>query len=506
MAVVVSHIDADLERLASRALRQAALADLVEVRLDRLADLRPADLAAFVSACPKPVIAACPGPEAFGEFTGSLDERLGRLFAAAEAGCRFVDIDRDLSLDLGDVPDPCHRIVSRHELEGTPEDLAALQESLREVLYEGDVMKLVCHAGCAEDGLRLMGYLREEGCGLVAFCSGEAGSFTRLLAPIFGSPFTYAAPADLPGEEPGDATAPGQWRVNDLLAVAPPGGLSQETAVFGVLGASARHSWSPRVHGMALKAARLDAIYLPFEPRSVEAFLELATDDCLRGFSVTAPFKGAAAAYASSTDAASERAEAANTLIREGRGWRGLNTDVGAVAETLAGALVVHARRTGRCVAPAQARTLVLGTGGAARAVCLAVAEAGGRFTVAGRDAGRAEDLARALGGEAVAWEAIPTVEHDVLVQCTPVGGVGSEGASPIPADWLREGTVVLDAVYRPVRTALLTAARERGCTPVPGGEWFVRQAAAQFRLFTGRGADEELMRAAFEHAVDEAD
>jgi 3-dehydroquinate dehydratase/shikimate dehydrogenase len=503
--VVVSHIDADFERLASRALRQAALADLVEVRLDRLEEFRPDALADFVAACPKPIIASCPGPEAFGCFAGSDAARLERLRLAARAGCRFVDVDLRLSLELGEVPAPCHRIVSHHDVGGTPGDLAALHEALREVCYEGDVMKLVCHAECAEDGLRVLNYLREEGRGLVAFCSGEAGAFTRLLAPIFGSPFTYAAPADLPGAPVGERTAPGQWRVNDLLAVMPPGGLSVETAVFGVLGGSARHSWSPRVHGMALKAARLDAVYLAFEPRSIEAFLELATDGCLRGFSVTAPFKVGAAARASSLDGASERAAAVNTLVREGAGWRGLNTDVGAVAETLAGALELHGREPGRPGNLGQAHTLVLGCGGAARAVCQAVGEAGGRFTVAGRDAERAAALARELGGAGTPWEAIPSVAHDVLVHCTPLGGRGSEGRSPIPPEWLREGTLVLDAVYRPVRTALLSAARDRGCTAVPGGEWFVRQAAAQFRLFTARAADEGLMRAAFEHAADEA-
>ncbi|HJP03251.1 MAG TPA: type I 3-dehydroquinate dehydratase [Planctomycetota bacterium] len=520
MPVVVSHIDADFERLAARALRQAALADLVEVRLDRLRELRPEALAAFVAACPKPVIAACPGPEAHGEFPGPVEERLEVLRVAARAGCRFVDVDQRLSLDLGEVEAPCHRIVSRHELDGTPLDLAALHEEVRAVLYEGDIVKIVTHAECAEDGLRVLNYLRVCGGGLVAFCSGAAGSFTRLLAPIFGSPFTYAAPADLPGEETGDLTGPGQLRVNDFLALAPPGGLSGETAIFGVVGVTARHSWSPRVHGMALKAARLDALYLAFEPRTIESFLELASDESFRGFSITAPYKGGAAAFASSLDGASERAGAANTLIREGRGWRGLNTDVGAVAQSLGAALaqsglmasmesacadvaVLPGGESARAGSLREAHTLVLGCGGAARAVCQAVREAGGSFTVAGRDAERAASLARELGGECAAWESIPAIEHDVLVHCTPVGSVGSEGESPIPAQWLREGTIVMDAVYRPMRTALMAAAEERNCLPVPGREWFVRQASAQFRLFTGHAVDEAIMRAAFEHAAD---
>jgi shikimate 5-dehydrogenase len=73
-----------------------------------------------------------------------------------------------------------------------------------------------------------------------------------------------------------------------------------------------------------------------------------------------------------------------------------------------------------------------------------------------------------------------------------------------IPADWIRPGTLVLDAVYRPLRTPLLMEARKKGCTAVPGGEWFVRQAQAQFKLFTGQDPDEALMRAAFQNAYEE--
>ena len=68
--------------------------------------------------------------------------------------------------------------------------------------------------------------------------------------------------------------------------------------------------------------------------------------------------------------------------------------------------------------------------------------------------------------------------------------------------EWVRESCLVLDAVYRPINTALLRACKRKGGTPVPGGEWFVRQAAAQFQLFTHQEADDSLMRAAFEHGL----
>lgn len=503
MAIVVSQIADDFDALAAAALRQARLADLVELRLDRVGHPGEDALRRFVRECPKPVIAAIHGPEAFGTFAGSVDERCETLLAAARAGARFVDVDWTLSLELGEVEPPCHRIVSRHALDGTPDDLAAFDEEVRAVLYEGDAVKLVAHARCTEDGLSMLRFLREARGGLIAFSSGRAGSFTRLLAPVFGSPFTYAAPARLPGGGALEPTAPGQVRVNDLLGHLPPGGLTPETAVLGVVGRPIHHSVSPFVHGMALKSAHLDAVYVAFEPDDFDRFLDLADDANYRGLSITAPFKERALARAASVDEASRRVGAVNTLVRDGAGWRGFNTDVGAVRETVETIFPYYAREPGRPVIPAAAKVLVLGTGGAARAVVGALAELDVRPTVAGRDAAKARALAAELGCDAVPWEAVPGLGYHVLVHCTPVGTEGSGGEGlPIPEAWIRPGSLVIDAVYRPIRTPLLAAARARGCVAVPGAEWFVRQAQAQFRLFTHRDPDDGLMRAAFEGAL----
>jgi shikimate 5-dehydrogenase len=134
--------------------------------------------------------------------------------------------------------------------------------------------------------------------------------------------------------------------------------------------------------------------------------------------------------------------------------------------------------------------------------VVRAARTSGARATIAARDAKRAAAVARELGCEGIEWSAIPATAYDVLVNTTPVGSPVEPDRSPIPDEWIRRGTVVLDAVYRPLKTPLLAAAIERGCTVVPGAEWFVRQAAAQFHLFTHSDADEALMRAAFEHAL----
>lgn len=504
MAIVVSHIAPDFDTLARQVTRQAKLADLIELRLDHIGNPGEERLRALIREAKKPTIVTVQGPEAFGHFQGTLAERLEILRSAARAGASFVDIDAQASLELGEMPGKCHRIVSCHVTDHTPDDLEALHAEIERVQYEGDLIKLVTHAKSCEDALRILAFVRKIGGGLIGFCSGAKGSFTRVLAPIFGSPFTYAAPAIMPGLPEPPATAPGQIRVNDLRGMLPPTGLTAETAIFAVVGNPIGHSWSPRVHGMALKAAHLDAVYVALEPDDFQRFLALTTDASYRGFSVTAPFKELAAEASSSRDSSVEATHAANTLIREKRGWRALNTDVSAIQETLERAFGLHARTPGRPLSLSAAHTLVLGTGGAARAAVQAAKQARGRVTVSGRDAQRAQALAREMSCNACAWDEIRTLAYDVLVHCTPMGSLADPGRLAIPADWIPPSSLVLDAVYRPIKTPLLTEALKRGATAVPGGEWFVRQARMQFKLFTGQDPDEPLMRAAFEHALAE--
>ncbi len=498
MVHVVSILAPTLTALQAEAERQAPLADLVELRLDTLGNPGEEALKQLFKAIGKPVIVAVHGPEAFGEYNGSIDDRLELLQTAARAGARFVDIDWTLSLDLGEVPAPCHRIVSRHDAQGTPEDLAAFDEEVRAVLYEGDVIKLVTHARCTEDGLRLLRHLRVARGGLIAFCSGDAGSFTRVLAPIFGSPFTYSAPASLPGSTAPQPTAPGQLRLDELLGILPPGGVGPGTGVLGVVGRPISHSLSPHVQGMAFKCAGYDAVYLAFEPEDFETFLDLADDPVFRGFSVTAPFKEVALAKAGASDGGARDLGAANTLVRDGASWRASNTDALAIQATLEAALPLLGR--------APRSGLVLGAGGAARAALRALTDMGLEALVAARRAEAGQALARELGCRAVAWDAIENTDHDILVHCTPVGMHSESGSppesTPIPAQWIRPQTLVLDAVYRPLRTPLLVQAAGRGAFPIPGAEWFLRQALTQYQAFTGTEPNEPLMRAALEGAL----
>lgn len=510
MAIVASHIADDFSSLSRQALDQASLADAVELRLDRIGNPGEEALRELVGRLGRPVIVAVHDREAFGSWEGSTDDRLEILRTAARAGASRVDVDVRLAPELGSLPGGCRRILSRHFTEGTPDDLAGPLRELEALAGEGDLVKLVTRARSAQDGLRLLERVRAAQGSLIGFCAGERGRFTRVLAPVFGSPYTFAAPARPPSGPAPEPTAPGQIPLDELRALLPPGGPGPRTEVLAVVGDRVRHSLSPPVHGAALRAAGRDAVFVALETDDFDDLIARLGDPVFRGLAVTVPYKREAFAAARERDAASAACRASNTLVRDGDGWRASNTDVSAIR----GALERGFERQGAGRGLRGAQVLILGAGGAARAAATAVLGTGARPLVSARraEAGR-ELLAEIQGGEAgavVEWERIGEVPCDALVHATPVGSPGCAGRAgdgmPLPAERVREGIVVLDAVYRPARTPLLAAARDRGCTCVEGAEWFVRQAAEQFEAFTGQRPDENVLRGAFQHAIERDD
>jgi shikimate dehydrogenase len=149
------------------------------------------------------------------------------------------------------------------------------------------------------------------------------------------------------------------------------------------------------------------------------------------------------------------------------------------------------------------ARVLLLGAGGAARAIAFGLRERGAKTTVANRDAGKAERLADELGARHAPFDEVRRAgEYEVVVNATSLGQSDVGRESPIPEEALREGQLVMDIVYKPIRTRLVEAAERRGAVTVRGGRMLLHQAAAQFELYTGRSAPLSEMDAALDAAI----
>jgi shikimate dehydrogenase len=264
--------------------------------------------------------------------------------------------------------------------------------------------------------------------------------------------------------------------------------------VYGLIGNPVEHSLSPPMHEAAYDATGLDARYVLFEPDADVLATAIEGADALgvRGLNVTIPFKEDVLGLVEA-DSIASRIGAVNTIDFGGDDITGHNTDAAGVRRSFESAGVELAGRS----------AVVVGAGGAGRAAAFALEDAGASVHVANRTAERARELADALakasgGGLETLTDRIPAA--DVLVNATSVGM--EEDVTPVPADLLHTNLAVLDAVYTPLETRLLSEAAAAGCTTIDGGHMLVYQAAEAFEHWTGRDAPVDRMRAALEAAL----
>jgi shikimate dehydrogenase len=267
--------------------------------------------------------------------------------------------------------------------------------------------------------------------------------------------------------------------------------IGSSTQLCGILLHPAAHTRSPAMHNAAFEALGIDAAYLAFDvpPEALAAAIAGLRALRVAQCAISIPHKQSVMALLDEVDATARRIGAVNTVTRHGAKLVGTNTDwIGAVR-----ALELKASLSG-------ARAVVLGAGGAARALVYGLRERGARVTVLNRDASRAQQLCGELGAHAAgALDELAKTPHDVLVNTTSVGLGGDE--SPVDASWISPKAVVMDAVYDPPETQLLRDAAARGACAISGKWMLVYQAAAQLREWTGRDAPVEVMAEAFDAA-----
>ena len=247
------------------------------------------------------------------------------------------------------------------------------------------------------------------------------------------------------------------------------------------------------MHTAGYRALGLDFVYVPFKVTEVGGALAGMRALGIRGFGVSYPHKLAVLPLLDVVAPVARRIGAVNTIVNDAGRLTGHNTDwIGAV-------------RALEEVRPlADARVLLLGAGGAARAVAFGLRERGAKVIVANRDVGKAEALAGDVGGDFAPLGDAPSFlpRSDVVVNATTRGMAGVDPSPPLPAEALNSGHVVMDLVYKPLETDLLRHARDRGATAIHGGRMLLHQAAEQFALYTGQPAPLDAMDAALRAAI----
>ena len=449
---------------------EVTAADLVELRVDTVSD---PSAAAALAGRRLPVIFTCRAAWEGGHFTGSEEERHRVLADAQRLGAEFVDIEWRAGFDdLISAHGGKGVVLSSHDFSGVPADLAARAEDMRRTGAE--VIKLAVAATRLSDSLPLLRLSCSTPGPHVFLAMGEAGVPSRLLASRFRSTWAYA----------GDGVAPGQLPADRLTEEFAFDRAGEHTQVFGVVGQPVMYSLSPAMHNAALRAAGVDAVYVPLPAADFDDFLEFGEAIGLSGASVTAPFKIPALERAFSADDLSWRVGAANTLRRASGGWEARNTDVDGFLEPLCAQYGIGGKRV-----------TLLGAGGAARGVTAGLQSAGARVTIVGRDERRAAEAAASLGASVAPWPPAAG-SWDVLVNTTPVGTVPAVDESPLPGGPFT-GELVYDLVYNPIDTRLLRDAHAAGCRTIGGLTMLVAQAERQFRWWTARDPSPGVMHAA---------
>ena len=444
-------------------------ADLIELRVD---SVRDPSAAGALAGRRKPVIVTCRPKSDGGWFAGSEEERRTILSEALSLGAEYVDLEWQGSCAGLLQQTGGRRIVfSHHDFTGVPADLAARSQAM--LASGAEVVKIAITAERLADCLTLRAIGRQTRVPIALIAMGDAGIPSRVLASWFGSCWTYA----------GDNAAPGQISAHRMTEEFGFRRIGSRTAIYGVLGRPVGHSVSPAMHNAAFRAAHLDAVYLPIAAADFEDFLTFADAVNLAGASVTAPYKVAAFERADECDPVSRRIQSVNTLRRSGTRWLGANTDVAGFLAPLQTAMRVQGKRA-----------TVLGAGGAARSVAVALQSAGAGVTIAARREDQARTVAALSGAAIGTWPPAPG-SWDVLVNTTPVGTAPDVDQSPLPEGHRLDGMLVYDLIYNPLETRLLTDAATAGCQTIGGLDMLVAQAQAQFEWWTEQRPADRVMR-----------
>jgi 3-dehydroquinate dehydratase / shikimate dehydrogenase len=458
------------------------LADLFELRVDAMDEC---DLPNILTARAKPLIVTNRVANEGGFKEQDEGERLAVLTEAFKLGADYVDVELASLPALEPLMPPATRgrtqlIVSFHDTEGMPDDLAEMARAIEAT--RADVVKVVGTALRPEDNLKVFEALRAVGKPTIGLAMGEHGQLSRVLAGKFGALLTFAS------AETGAESAPGQITVQEMRHLYRANRVGPETMVYAVMGNPVEHSLSPAIHNAAFQAEGLDAVYVRLKveenPAAVVAALEAIPVD---GYSVTIPHKEDVMAACREIDSTSRKMRAVNTLVRRDNAYHATNTDVTSAMKVLAAALGTDDL--------AGKRALVVGAGGVGRAYVHGLVSRGAEVRVTDIDADRRNAVATEAGATAIAPDAVGETEVDILMNATPIGMWPKTDASPVNATILRPEMVVFDAVYNPQETQLLSDAAATGATTISGVEQFIGQAVEQFELWTGRPAPVAIMR-----------
>ncbi len=265
--------------------------------------------------------------------------------------------------------------------------------------------------------------------------------------------------------------------------------INGKTSIYGIIGNPVGHSFSPCMHSNAFSHLGINAVYLPFPiapsdfPHVLDSFRVLG----IKGFNVTVPYKESIIPYLTEIESSAKALKSVNTVIRTDNGWKGYSTDGSGFLRAL----------KDKGVTPNSRKILLIGAGGAAKAIALALVDAGIKeIHIRNRTKGKAQELAELIlkRNQRVILEINPeTIEsYDILINST---SVGMDGIScPVSDDLIEACKLAIDIIYNPSQTPLLKKAQSMGIECDNGIDMLLYQGVEAFEIWTGKAAPIQIM------------
>lgn len=457
---------------------------LVELRLDHLHADEQKIASSFPSTIDLPVILTFRRKIDGGECTLNEKQRLEILYETAKGDFAYVDIEEDVKRSDLKFKDPLFeqkvdferslrdrgvRIIrSLHDFSCVPADIYG---RIAKLASKGDIPKVAVTPTSMIDVIALFRVQSELSSiqDKIIVGMGDYGICTRLLYKKCGSMLTFCSSTQAQLGHLSPQVMSELYRCDKV---------NEKTHVFGVIGNPVHHTSSPKIHNPGFEAIHYNAIYVPFLVDSVRAFFKLAEMLQIHGFSVTVPHKRNVQPYLGRITREVKQIGACNTVVRIQNMWKGTNTDYYGFLAPINDQIAQGTIKT----------ALVIGAGGASRAVVWALHNHGVKVTILNRSL----EKARQLAGETMS--SFDTLDHanlyskkfDLIVQTTSVGMQPNVDLDPVPSLEFSGTETVYELIYQPRETPFFTRASEAGCRVIGGAEMLLEQGKLQFEAFSG--------------------
>jgi len=408
-------------------------ADLFEFRCDLYPDI----VSRVVPHCHLPKIFTCH------------HESFDTIRHLANLNPEYMDLDQSIPLAFQkELPSSIKIIRSIHFFHDTPKDLQAVFHSL--TTHPAHLYKIATFAKSTLDSLRLLCFSQSIELPLSVVAMGELGQCSRILGPSIGAPIVYASP------NAAETTASGQISAKELKSIY---SMQKNQKLYGLIGDPVSQSYGHIYHNDYMKDKGAIYVRLRIKSEELEEFFSLARQMGFAGLSVTIPHKEAVIPFLDEIDHNSAAIGAVNTITCRNGAYVGSNTDAAASIDALG-------------IPVKDKMVVVIGAGGASRAIVYEAKRRGARVVIVNRHYERAKRLSEKFGCTALKPEDLG--QYDILINATP---------NPMPIDphYVHPNITAMDISIAP-DTDILQLARERGGTAIQGREMFERQAKAQAR------------------------